>query len=353
MAARISICIPIWNEAEWLPGAIESVLAQDYDDWELVIADNASEQDLAAVVARFDDPRIRYHRFERHVDVYESFNRACQLGCFEWIHPISADDRLLPHCLRVLAQRIEAGDGEGRRLAAVIADCERVGPEGDAADRTYFGHQRALPIPDGTYGASDWLDLMAVPSQVPWNLGSIAFAREVMVESGWFRPDVGYGADFELILRVSAYGRISYTGEKLMRYTVRGSSDSLGRSLRVLREGGASTPMGAAWNSALRAHEMFRPIPRRQKDRINDVIARSHIQRALNHRLWPSGLGRRGALVDVWRALRTRPLVFLSPRHLGAGLLAVIAPRSAIRLALRQLTIRRRGAGVVGAPWRA
>ena len=102
MTVRISVCIPVWNECEWLPGAIESVLTQDYNDWELVISDNASEEDLASIVARFGDPRIRYHRFAEHVDVYESFNRACQLCNFEWVQPLSADDRLNPDCLNAV-----------------------------------------------------------------------------------------------------------------------------------------------------------------------------------------------------------------------------------------------------------
>src|SRR5688572_10322466 len=351
MTVRISVCIPVWNESEWLSGAIESVLAQDYSDWELVISDNASEEDLASIVAGFDDPRIRYHRFAEHVDVYESFNRACQLCNFEWIHPLSADDRLNPDCLSTIAARIqEAGNA---RLAAVIADCHRVDSEGKDATALYFGHQQIVPVPDGTYSASQWFDLMSVPSQVPWNLGAIAFNREVLVESGWFRPDVGYGADMELVLRISAYGDISYIGQKLMRYTVRGSSDSSGRSLRLLHENGRMTAMEAAWESAIRSHETKRIIPPEQMGRIKNVIARSHIQRALNHRLFDRGRGRRGALLDLWRAYTIYPNLLTSPRHVGASALALFAPRTAVSSVMHRLTTSRRGPDTpVSAPTR-
>ena len=350
MTMRISVCIPVWNESEWLPGAIQSVLAQDYGDWELVISDNASEEDLASVVAGFDDPRIRYHRFAEHVDLYESFNRACQLCNFEWIQPLSADDRLNPNCLSTIAARIEQVGT--KRLSAVIADCNRVDPEGSDATTMYLGHQQIVPVADGTYTASQWFDLMATPSQVPWNLGAIAFNREVMVESGWFRPDVGYGADFELVLRISAYGDVSYISQKLMLYTVRGASDSLGRSQRVLRENYRMTSMEAAWDSAVRSHEAKRTIPPEQYERIKGVVARSHIQRAINHRVWASGLGRRGAALDVWRAFSMNPGLMASPKHLGAGLLALAAPKSTISFVMRKLTSSRRG-GTVGVPWRA
>lgn len=351
MTVRISICIPVWNESEWLSGAIESVLAQDHNDWELVISDNASEEDLASVVAAFDDPRIRYHRFAEHVDVYESFNRACQLCNSEWIHPLSADDRLNPNCLSVIAARIEQ-EGE-KRLAAVIADCHRVDIHGKDATALYFGHQQIVPVPDGTYSASEWFDLMSVPSQVPWNLGAITFNREVLVESGWFRPDVGYGADMELVLRISAYGNIVYMSQKLMRYTVRGSSDSSSRSLRLLHENGPMTAMEAAWDSAVRSHQAKRTIPPNQVSRIKDVVARSHIQRALNHRLYDGGRGRRGAMMDLWRAYTTSPMLLRSPRHVGASVLALIAPRSTISSVMQRLTSARRGTNVpAGTPTR-
>jgi glycosyltransferase involved in cell wall biosynthesis len=55
--ARISVAIPVWNDSRWLPGAIESVLAQTYQNWELVIGDNASSEDLAGIVSRYADPR--------------------------------------------------------------------------------------------------------------------------------------------------------------------------------------------------------------------------------------------------------------------------------------------------------
>ena len=50
---RFSVVIPVRNDAAWLPGAIDSVLAQTYQEWELVIGDNASDDDLARIVEPF------------------------------------------------------------------------------------------------------------------------------------------------------------------------------------------------------------------------------------------------------------------------------------------------------------
>ncbi len=343
MAVRISIALPVWNDVAWLPGAIESVLAQDHQDWELVIGDNVSEEDVPAVLEKYSDARIRYHRWDVHTDAYENFNRTSQLSKFEWVQPISADDRLEPTCLSKIAGRVSSESEHNGRLAIVMTDCFRVDENGKQADLAYFGHQRLVPLADGTYEAGEWLDLMSRPSIAPWNIGSIAFSRDILMESGWLRPDVGYGADLELVLRMAAYGKISYIDEKLLHYTVRSSSDSMSRVLRIIERGEPATPMESAWRSALQAHRMGEAIPHSRMARINEAIARSHLQRALQHRLWPGGHGRKGAFDDIRRGFWLSPRLLYSTRHVGEALLALLGPRWAIEWTIRRLTASRRG----------
>ena len=59
---RVSIVLPTFNRAALIGRAIESVLAQTVDDWQLVVVDDGSTDDTATVVASFDDPRIEYVR---------------------------------------------------------------------------------------------------------------------------------------------------------------------------------------------------------------------------------------------------------------------------------------------------
>jgi glycosyltransferase involved in cell wall biosynthesis len=103
----ISVFIPVRNDGHWLPGAIESVLRQTYANWELVIGDNGSTEDIGAIVARYDDPRIRYHRFDRSVSILESWNRTARLARHPWIQSLPADDRITTDCLERLATAIE------------------------------------------------------------------------------------------------------------------------------------------------------------------------------------------------------------------------------------------------------
>lgn len=62
---KFSITIPAYKQ-KYLYEAIESCLAQTYEDFELIIVDDASPEDLKSVVDQFDDKRIRFYRNEKN-----------------------------------------------------------------------------------------------------------------------------------------------------------------------------------------------------------------------------------------------------------------------------------------------
>ena len=51
--------MPAWNGAAYIEQAVSSVLAQTFEDFELLVIDDCSDDDTVAIVSRFDDPRIR------------------------------------------------------------------------------------------------------------------------------------------------------------------------------------------------------------------------------------------------------------------------------------------------------
>ena len=69
---KFSILIPTRNRLDLLRYAVDSVRRQDYDDWEIVVSDNASTQDVAGYVRGLGDARVRYFRSDR-------FQNRCQI----------------------------------------------------------------------------------------------------------------------------------------------------------------------------------------------------------------------------------------------------------------------------------
>lgn len=106
---NVSVCIPTYNGARYLPGAIDSVLAQTYQDFEIVIVDNASEDssvELLMQLAKRSD-KIRFFRNTRNLGPASNFNRCAQLARGQFIKYLCVDDLLLPHCLAFLIQGLQ------------------------------------------------------------------------------------------------------------------------------------------------------------------------------------------------------------------------------------------------------
>jgi glycosyltransferase involved in cell wall biosynthesis len=329
MTVSISVFIPVWNDAKWLPGAIESVLGQSHKSWELIIGDNASTDDLRVVVDRYKDPRIVYWRWPTHTGIYENFNRTMLLCRFDWVQALGADDRLNPLCLEKIAARIVEMSTRTGRLAMVLTNLQLVGEDGQPVSRvTYYGVQKVKNVHDGVYSASQWMALVVSAEALPWNIGSVAIAREVLSESGgFFRPEVGLCSDIELVTRVAAYGDVVFIDEPLLHYTTRSDSDRTARFDLNRSRGYRLTTIGAAYLSALQAHEERRVVTPAERDAVYSAVARSHLRRAINHRYLRGGHGRRGAFADLARAFVYSPGMFVSGGSLAIALAALFAPR--------------------------
>lgn len=89
----ISVCVPARNASLYIAECIESVLAQTFTDFELLIADDGSEDDTCAVVERFADPRIKLFRFEHNFTAAK--NALLNAAQGRYIALLDSDDRML------------------------------------------------------------------------------------------------------------------------------------------------------------------------------------------------------------------------------------------------------------------
>lgn len=110
LAPRLSIGLPVFNGENYLAPALDSILAQTFRDFELVISDNASTDRTEEICRDYADrdPRIRYHRNSTNIGGPRNFNQVfefCSGEYFKWAHH---DDVLAPDflekCVEVLDQ---------------------------------------------------------------------------------------------------------------------------------------------------------------------------------------------------------------------------------------------------------
>src|SRR5215470_4210186 len=116
---KISICIPTYNTARYLPETIESVLQQEFADYELVICDNASTDDTPQICRRYKDERLRYVRFEELTNQSGNFNRCLKEAKGEYLTLLHADDFLLPGYMADRVKRLDGHEGAGFVFGAV------------------------------------------------------------------------------------------------------------------------------------------------------------------------------------------------------------------------------------------
>jgi glycosyltransferase involved in cell wall biosynthesis len=137
----VSVIINVRNGAATLREAIDSVIAQAFGDWELIVWDDRSTDDSAAVVAEYHDPRIRYFLSPDDTPLGRARSNAIAQARGEWLAFLDQDDVWLPGKLQ--KQIALAGESVGLIYGRTI----RFYPSGMERDYDQ-AHEYAL-LPEG------------------------------------------------------------------------------------------------------------------------------------------------------------------------------------------------------------
>jgi glycosyltransferase involved in cell wall biosynthesis len=93
---KFSVLLPTRNRLEYLRYAVETVRRQDYSNWEVIVSDNCSEEDVAGYVHSLNESRIKYFRTRELVPVTQNWNNALQRCDGDYVVMLGDDDGLLP-----------------------------------------------------------------------------------------------------------------------------------------------------------------------------------------------------------------------------------------------------------------
>lgn len=119
----VSVCIPTYRGAAFIAATIESVLAQSYPDFELLIVDDNSPDTTRQVVAAFDDRRIRYLRNDNNLGPEGNWNRCLELAQGAYFKLLPHDDLLAPDCLETQVGILEQ---DSSRAVALVFGLRRI-----------------------------------------------------------------------------------------------------------------------------------------------------------------------------------------------------------------------------------
>ena len=107
---KVSVCIPTFNGASYVGATIDSVLKQNFQDFEIVIVDNCSTDHTEAIVKEhlLLSEKIIFYKNEQNIGMAENFNKCLEYARGEYIKYLCADDLLLPGCLEQMVNGLDA-----------------------------------------------------------------------------------------------------------------------------------------------------------------------------------------------------------------------------------------------------
>jgi glycosyltransferase involved in cell wall biosynthesis len=180
----ISILTPVFDTpVPWLREAVESVLAQVYENWELLLIDDGSTaadmlRALPALAAR--DRRIRLVRLESHQGISAALNKGLELANGEWVTFLDHDDLLEPDALFQNVRLLQ----ENPRLDLIYSDEDKLTDQG-------FDSPMLKP---------DWSPDFFLSCNYLCHM--IFLRRDLVREVGGFQPQFDGSQDYDLLLRV-------------------------------------------------------------------------------------------------------------------------------------------------------
>lgn len=97
---KVSVLMPVYNATQYLAEALESILLQTFQDWELILVDDGSTDDIMSVLSRYQDERIYYIKNDVNLGLIKTLNRGIDYCGGKYIARMDADDIAHPRRLQ-------------------------------------------------------------------------------------------------------------------------------------------------------------------------------------------------------------------------------------------------------------
>jgi glycosyltransferase involved in cell wall biosynthesis len=274
--ARISVIIPCFNRGHLIGRAIESVLTQSIDDFELLVVDDGSSDDTREIIQAFEDSRIEYIRHETNRGASAARNRGVAQAKGEFIAFLDSDDAWLASKLEKQLASFDAGSS---RLGIVYTLFEKIGWHYEPQVRRWQGDIRDRILVNNCVGTAS----------------TPMIRRRCFDVSGGFDESLRGSEDWDLWIRMAEDWEFKCIPEVLVHYYPQ------------------SVSLTADHGAALRAYKaLFEKHSKRIDDLDAAIRADHYFYRGriyLSHRRFGLGFG------SIARALRTDPSTFGDIAH--------------------------------------
>lgn len=267
---QVSVCIPTYNRSDFLTYAVHSVLNQTYDDFELIICDDASSDNTPQVVNKFQDSRIRYIRHPENIGRSRNMRSGFDASQGKYFIKFDDDDGLTPEFLEKTVNVLDNHqdvDFVCTNHWIINKNHERI-TSATQENVTRWGKDK---LKQGIIEDLAWQTFYYQSLQV----GSTLFRYACLKDVDYMRPQADGCEDFDLLVRLALNNKTGYfLPEFLMEYRFHGGQTSLGQNLHFLK----------AKSYCIDSYHFQDPELEKQR-----IIKLAHTQQALGLRLIEQG----------------------------------------------------------------
>jgi glycosyltransferase involved in cell wall biosynthesis len=217
---KVSIVIPTYNRACLLRKAIFSVLNQTYRDFEIIVVDDASNDNTIDVISALNNKKIKYVRNEYNKGEAGARNTGILNTNGQYIAFLDDDDEWFPKKLELQVDKIENSPQKTGLIYTSIIRCYY-------KENKLIRKYQSIALHKGeTYHILMKLNIIGTPS-------CVLIRRKCAERIGLFDSAIAYGLDYDYWIRISKHFDIDYLAEPLVKYRIHENTLSNNIELRA------------------------------------------------------------------------------------------------------------------------
>jgi glycosyltransferase involved in cell wall biosynthesis len=209
----ISVIIPLYNHENYIKDAIDSVVNQTFEDFELIIINDGSTDKSENVVKEIHDHRIKYY-FQENQGASNTINKGIKFAKGEYISILNSDDKYDHNRLNELFNILE----EENEIAAAFSDIEIIDDKGDlvryhkGAEENWVDHD-----PASSFKGEEKIILDLLAGNFLLTTSNLFCRKTIFSDIGYF-SQLRYAHDYDFFLRLCYHFRVHIESKALLKY---------------------------------------------------------------------------------------------------------------------------------------
>jgi glycosyltransferase involved in cell wall biosynthesis len=220
---HISVMIPTYNRVHLVGRTIDSILNQEFTDWDLVVVDDASDDDTTKIVTEYcgQDPRLHLVANKRNLGLTRNWNRCLDLATGSLVQIMQSDDLIDADYLGLVSEAFTLRP----EIGFVAASCRHIDVDGRII---HSGNARAPRL----YHAGDEAVTALLTEGWP-HVSSIVMRRQCYEKMGKFDEKIWHGPDGEMFTRIASRFSFYHFGDVHTSFRRHGSNMGVLEYLRA------------------------------------------------------------------------------------------------------------------------